>query len=62
MTQPGGVEDEIRELLEKTRSANLQYASAHYHDVDAPAGTGLGARLDAIERALVLIARAVDQR
>jgi hypothetical protein len=62
MAESGVVEDAIRDLLERTRNANLQYASAHYHAEDAPAGTGLGARLDAIEQALVLIARAMDER
>jgi hypothetical protein len=49
-------------LLATTRRANLQYTSAHYHDVDVPARTRLGVCLDAIEQALVRIARAVDER
>jgi hypothetical protein len=51
-----------REMLDTTRSANEQYESARYREPGRPPETGLNARLETIEEALVRLARAVDER
>ena len=57
----GHLEQDIRALLETTREENRMYASAAYRD-DRSRGNGLAARLEAMEEALVRLARAVDER
>lgn len=50
-------EAEIRELLAETKAANTQYDSAHYRRE-----SGLSHRLNAIEEALIRLAKAVNRR
>jgi hypothetical protein len=54
------VEAEVRKLLDETRAAAEPYASAQYRRPGETGRRGLTMRLEAIEEALVLLARAVD--
>lgn len=54
------VEVAIDALLKQTRAENEHYSSAHYRLPNQPGQTGLGNRLDAIEEALLILARSVD--
>lgn len=53
---PGAVEKEVADLLAQTREVNQHYSSSSYDD-----GPGLGRRLQAIEDALLRLARAIDE-
>lgn len=54
------VEDEIENLLAATRVEAECYASASYMGPQGEQRSGLGLRLQAIEEALLRLARAID--
>lgn len=56
----GPIEQRIAELIADTRRRNERYVSAHYRGPNQTSGTGLGNRLEAIEQALLILAREVD--
>lgn len=56
----GPIEEQIAELLAHTRRRNERYASAHYRGPSHTGETGLGNRLEALEQALLMLAREVD--
>ena len=59
-TKQGEAERTVRELLEQTRREAEMYASAHYRRSNQEGRTGLALRLEAIEEALLRLARAID--
>jgi hypothetical protein len=52
-------ESEITALFERTRVHNLRYSSARYRE-EGQGENGLGNRLEALEEALLILARRVD--
>jgi hypothetical protein len=60
MAMSGPIEEGIAELIARTRQQNERYASAHYRGPNQTGSTGLGNRLEALEQALVMLAREVD--
>lgn len=60
-TKQESLERTIQALLDETRRSAEMYASAHYRRANQEGRTGLGLRLETIERALVELARAVDE-
>ena len=60
MAVSGPIEEQIAQLLARTRQQNERYASAHYRRPGQPGRTGLGKRLEALEQALVMLASEVD--
>lgn len=56
----GSAEERIAHLLARTRQQNERYASAHYRQPGQPGQTGIGNRFEALEQALVMLAREVD--
>ena len=56
----GPVEERIAQLIAHTHHENERYASAHYRGPNQRGSTGLGNRLEALEQALVMLAREVD--
>jgi len=54
------VESELAALFERTRAHNLRYSSARYRE-EGQGENGLGNRLEALEEALLILARKVDK-
>ena len=54
------IEDKIQSLLEETRTEAERYSSAHYRR-PTEGKTGLALRLEAIEEALLELAKALDR-
>lgn len=54
------LEHEIQGLLDATRESAIRYGSAHYREPGATGRDGLAERLEAIEEALIRLARAID--
>jgi len=60
-TNVGPIEKDLRKLLQQTRAEAELYSSAHYRREGQEGKSGLGMRLEAIEEALVRLARAIDK-
>lgn len=58
MSEP--LEERIAGLLARTRRQNERYGSAHYRGPTQRGETGLGNRLEALEQALMILAREID--
>jgi hypothetical protein len=58
MSEP--LEERIAALLARTPLQNERYASAHYRGPTQWGETGLGNRLEALEHALMILAREID--
>jgi hypothetical protein len=56
------LEQQLRDLFERTRQANERYSSAEYRQPNQPAQSGMANRLDAYEEAMLMLARALDER
>ena len=54
------VEGRVRKLLDDARERGLRYSSAHYREPGRPGEDGLNIRLEALERAVIALARATD--